>query len=392
MMLYIHIPFCIRKCLYCDFLSFMADEKSQTLYMNALLREMEYYGRQLNNEKIETVFIGGGTPSILQPGEIERMLEGIFRNFDVIQDAEISMECNPGTLTKEKLEIMKSGGINRISIGLQSMNDEELKTLGRIHDTQTFYDSFFMAREAGFDNINIDIMSALPGQTKESFEETLKKVVELNPEHISAYSLIIEEGTPFYEKYEKDVECREKGLKTKFLPDEDTEYDILKFTQRYLSEHGYERYEVSNFAKQGYECRHNSGYWTRKEYVGMGLGASSLYKERRMKNLSNLNEYIDCWSEFSLYMEGFEPDYEESYALSKEESMEETMFLGLRMVDGVRCSSFEKEFGLKIDDVYSKQIKELLEEGLINTQSGYIRLTDKGFDVGNYVFAKFLLV
>jgi len=392
MMLYIHIPFCKEKCLYCDFLSFKGDEKSQTLYMDALLCEMEYYGKQLNNEKIETVFIGGGTPSVLQLDEIKRMLDGIFINFNIDKDAEISMECNPGTLTPEKLQVLKVCGVNRLSLGLQSLNDNELKTLGRIHNSEVFYESYALARGAGFDNINIDLMSALPGQTKESFEETLKKVTVLSPEHISAYSLIIEEGTPFYDKYENDVELRERGMKTEFLPDEDEEYQILKFTQNFLAENGYSKYEVSNYAKPGYECRHNSGYWTRKDYIGMGLGASSLYKGKRMKNLSNINEYIKFWlGAGSNAKTESDIEYEEIITLSREEEIEETMFLGLRMVKGVSCSEFKKSFGVEIEEVYSEKLSELISQGLIEKADDHIRLTDRGFDVGNYVFASFLL-
>ena len=289
--LYIHIPFCVKKCDYCDFLSFPADSNTQIRYVHALLQEIRYYGNLLGDYHVPTIYIGGGTPSWLEENLIYTVLQQVASSFHVESDAEISIECNPGTVTAKKLNVYQSAGINRLSIGLQSTNNEELKALGRIHTYDQFLKTYELARNAGFENINIDLMSGLPYQTLDKFLESLQTVIRLKPEHISAYSLIIEKGTPFYERYKFDAVKQEAGIHTEILPDEDEVYRIYKATQDVLKQAGYRQYEISNFAQPGYACRHNIGYWTRENYLGLGLGASSLVENVRYTNTRQLYEY-----------------------------------------------------------------------------------------------------
>ena len=281
--LYLHIPFCVKKCNYCDFLSAPAEEETRAAYVDALLEEIRGF-EDPEDYEVVTVFFGGGTPSILPGQEIFRIMEALREKFSFRKGAEITLEANPGTVDKEKLSCYKKAGINRLSFGLQSADAEELKKLGRIHTWEKFLESFQLAREAGFSNINVDLMSALPGQTKESWEKTLRQVLALQPEHISAYSLIIEEGTPFYQLYEKDVERRDAGEEPELLPSEEEERAMYEATGRILKEQGYLHYEISNYAKPGRECRHNLGYWQRRDYLGFGLGASTLLNPVRYKN------------------------------------------------------------------------------------------------------------
>ena len=388
MLLYIHIPFCVKKCDYCDFLSFpCGDEKIRDNYINAMLCELDYYGQNYDEfNDLTSIFIGGGTPSSLSDAELEKLL---FNVADIVagSDLEYTMECNPGTLTPEKLAIMRKYGVNRLSLGLQSSNNAELKKLGRIHTFEKFLDSFKLARKAGFDNINIDLMSALPGQTLDSWKSTLEEVVALDPEHISAYSLIIEEGTPFYELYGEDAGS-EADLKAEDrLPDEDTEREIYHFTKKFLAEHGYNRYEISNYSRPGFECKHNCGYWTRENYAGIGLGAASLMGDRRYNNTDDLDEYINSYTknEPGIYAVGIE-------RLSDSDKMGEFMFLGLRMMEGVSAAAFKKAFGRDVFKTYAKAIETSVEEGLmlISDDGDNIRLTERGIDVSNIVFARFI--
>lgn len=389
--LYIHIPFCVKKCDYCDFLSFPADSRTQRRYVDALQKEITCYGALYPDRKITTIFIGGGTPSWLDEEEIVRILHTVREAFAVEHDAEITIECNPGTATAHKLVRYREAGINRISIGLQSAHNEELALLGRIHTWEQFLKTYDLARKAGFSNINVDLMSALPGQTLETFSDTLKKVLALKPEHLSAYSLIIEEGTPFYERYREDEKHREAGEPTELLPDEEQEYAVTKLTQRVLMEAGYHWYEVSNFAKPGYECRHNIGYWKRADYLGVGLGAASLIDNVRYANVRDLEEYCkECeslWEELNIrktFCSSTEP-------VTREEQMEEFMFLGLRMTEGVSRAEFEQHFGIRIEAVYGDVLRQLQKEGLLVKQEGRICLTERGMDVNNYVVEQFML-
>ena len=381
--IYIHIPFCVKKCDYCDFLSAPCDDETKTKYVDALCREIEWAKDCLDEYLVDTVFIGGGTPSILERKQIEKILETLRSVANVSSDAEITIECNPGTLDKEKLEAYKSAGINRISLGLQSANDDELKSIGRIHNYEEFKKSFNLARLAGFNNINVDLMSALPGQTLDSYKETLSKVVALNPEHISAYSLIVEDETPLKERVEG-------GLVE--LPNEDDEREMYYYTKEFLEKTGYKRYEISNYAKDGFECRHNVGYWKRVEYLGFGIGASSLFKGKRFSNTSDVNRYINMLERDVLNAdEVWESINESEEVLAQNDKLEEFMFLGLRMSDGISKSDFKNAFGTDIDSVYGDVLKKLESQELLIIDGDRIKLTDRGIDISNQVLANFLL-
>ena len=382
MELYIHIPFCVKKCDYCDFLSFAADEQTQKSYVAALQKELAFYGAKYKDRRITTIFIGGGTPSWLKEDYMQAIMETVYHYFSVEQDAEITIECNPGTITEHKFEVYRRIGINRLSIGLQSVHNEELKILGRIHTFEQFLKTYDMARKHGFSNINIDLMSSLPGQTPEIFCDSLYQVLKLKPEHISAYSLIIEKGTPFYELYRFDAVRQEAGMQTESLPTEEEEYQTTKMTQHILKEAGYHWYEVSNFAKPGYECRHNIGYWKRVDYLGVGLGASSLIDNVRYSNTRDLYTYLSVPAD-SLH--------ETAEQITRNGQMEEFMFLGLRMRDGFYRDEFTQAFGISIEAVYGDALNHLQQEELLLKREGRIYLTDKGMDLNNYVVAQFML-
>ena len=367
--LYIHIPFCVRKCAYCDFLSAPGSEEAKASYTKALLREIEAV--KTEKREVSSIFVGGGTPSALSPSLMGDIFEKIHESFSVAQDAEITIEANPGTLSKEKLFLYKNAGINRLSLGLQSPEEAELKSLGRIHTYEEFLESFSLAREAGFQNINVDLMCALPDQTYEGWIRNLRTVAALHPEHISAYSLIIEEGTPFAKRKLN-------------LPDEDTEYRMYEDTAGILEEYGYEQYEISNYAKKGLACRHNIGYWTRKEYLGLGLGAASLWGNQRFSNTSDFSAYLK---------ESGSPEKirENRETLSLEDEMSEFMFLGLRMTEGVSKAEFLESFGTPIESVYGKVLDKYKNMGLLEEKEGRIFLTRAGIHVSNGVMAEFLL-
>ena len=382
MELYIHIPFCVKKCDYCDFLSFAADEQTQKSYVAALQKELAFYGAKYKDRRITTIFIGGGTPSWLKEDYMQAIMETVYHYFSVEQDAEITIECNPGTITEHKFEVYRRIGINRLSIGLQSVHNEELKILGRIHTFEQFLKTYDMARKHGFSNINIDLMSSLPGQTPEIFCDSLYQVLKLKPEHISVYSLIIEKGTPFYELYRFDAVRQAAGMQTESLPTEEEEYQTTKMTQHILKEAGYHWYEISNFAKPGYECRHNIGYWKRVDYLGVGLGASSLIDNVRYSNTRDLYTYLSVPAD-SLH--------ETAAQITRNEQMEEFMFLGLRMRDGFYRDEFTQAFGIPIEAVYGDALNHVQQEELLLKREGRIYLTDKGMDLNNYVVAQFML-
>lgn len=395
--LYIHIPFCMKKCNYCDFLSAPADERTQNHYVAALLREIRYYGECCRDRRVSTIYIGGGTPSWLPEQYMELIQKQLRVSFDIDEAAEITVECNPGTLTGQKLMTYKACGVNRLSIGLQSTFDDELKLLGRVHTYEQFLRNYELARKAGFSNINIDLMSALPYQTTVKYLTSLKRVIALKPEHISAYSLIIEKGTPFYEKYRFDAVKREAGMRTECLPGEETEYEICEKTKEVLEQNGYRQYEISNYAKAGYECRHNIGYWKRTDYLGMGLGAASLIDNVRYTNARDLFLYIEETSDIhAVSIEGVEHGmatnlHEQADVVSRNAQIEEYMFLGLRMTEGITRAEFRQTFGVEIEAVYAGILPKLAEEGLIRMEAGVIRLTKRGTDISNYVLSQFLL-
>ena len=383
--LYVHIPFCVRKCAYCDFLSAPADTQERTLYIDALTEEIRARKNDFTAYRVSTIFLGGGTPSILEGDDSARIFRALQENFDISDDAEITMEVNPGTVTEEKAASWRKSGVNRLSIGLQSADDRELKMLGRIHTYREFLDTWKIVREAGFENVNVDLISAIPGQNLRSWSETLRKVADLGPEHISAYSLIIEEGTPFYERYgDGSGEDENKGNHLPPLPDEDTEREIYKATEKILAEYGYHRYEISNYSKTGYECRHNLGYWERKEYLGLGLGASSLISECRFHNTADMGKYL------RLYENAGTDICEDIEHLSVEDQMEEFMFLGLRKTVGISVDDFRKAFGKEIREVYGEQMRKLEEQRLIEYSGNRVRLTERGTDISNYVFSEFM--
>lgn len=400
--LYIHIPFCVRKCNYCDFFSFPADEDTQRQYVKALCKEIFYYGAHCRDYVVSTVYIGGGTPSWLWESDMAAILDAIQKSFSLLPEAEVSIECNPGTVTAQKFAVYRQSGINRISLGLQSAQNVELKMLGRIHTWEQFLKTYELARSGGFSNINVDLMSSLPGQHIETYADSLQKVCRLKPEHISAYSLIIEKGTPFYDLYKFDAVKQRAGMVTDALPTEDEVYEMTKLTEEMLKENGYVHYEVSNFAQPGYACRHNIGYWTRVNYLGMGLGASSLMENIRYTNTSDLYTYLE---QVDVIREGIWENkrsdgtieqlpatnlHASAELVGKYAQMEEFMYLGLRMIDGISRDDFFQSFGMPIEAVYQEVLNHLQEEKLLERRAGRIYLTPKGQDVSNYALAQFL--
>lgn len=378
--IYIHIPFCEKKCAYCDFLSGPSTRQEKNEYMEALKTEIQGFQKVYETYKVVSIFFGGGTPSSIDATEISSTLHLLKETFHIedLNAIEVTIETNPGTLTKEKLLTYKEAGVNRISIGLQSTHNSELKLLGRIHTYQQFTKNYELVKEVGFTNINIDLMSALPGQTKETYEETLRRVVALSPSHISAYSLIVEEDTPFYEEY------KEGGKGYSLLPSEDVDREMYGLTKEILAKHGYHRYEISNYAKEGKECIHNSLYWTGVSYLGFGVGASSYFEGVRYRNVDGIREYIEKNKLKQSIIE-------EKEILSKTEQMEEFMFLGLRMIKGVSKEEFRSRFGRDIYEVYGKILTTFYEEGLLKEEKERIFLTEQGLDVSNYVMSEFLL-
>ena len=377
--LYVHIPFCEKKCLYCDFLSFSAEDDLHKAYVDKLIEEIRVQAKNYSDYQISSIFIGGGTPSVIKAVYISNIMSAIYEAFIVESLAEVTIECNPGTVDIDKLLVYKQSGINRISVGLQSSVDKELQHLGRVHTYADFLYSYEKIRESGYKNVNIDLMSALPWQTLDSWKSTLKKVVMLKPEHISAYSLIIEEGTEFSKIY-GSPEGR------KFLPTEEVEREMYHSTIDILKNYGYERYEISNYAKLGYESKHNIGYWTGEEYLGFGIGASSYVYGRRFHVEKDIKKYLDINMKRDIM-----PLYQNIHELSTKEKMEEFMFLGLRLTKGVLVTDFYDRFGMELIDVFEKPIQKNISFGLLKYENLYLRLTDKGLDLSNRVMGDFLL-
>ena len=370
MEIYIHIPFCIRKCDYCDFLSGPSGPEEQADYVQALLREIQAV-EEGEGRSVSSIFIGGGTPSVLDERLLGDILKEIRNRFKIEEDVEITIEVNPGTANIGKLQAYREIGINRLSIGLQSPQDRELKILGRIHNYEQFLETYQEARAVGFDNINIDLMSAIPDQTYEGWVKNLRTVAELEPEHISAYSLIVEEGTPF-------------AARKLNLPDEDTEYNMYEATAQILKEYGFEQYEISNYARKGRKCRHNVGYWTRQDYLGFGLGASSLYGKERFANTADMKKYLEN-------SRNPEKIREKEPSLTREDEMAEFMFLGLRMTKGISKVDFQRCFGCTIESVYGEVLEKYESMGLLLEQDGRIFLSREGIHVSNSIMAEFLL-
>ena len=372
--LYIHIPFCAQKCLYCDFPSFARKDHLRKAYIEALNKEIINLREKHNNLEINTIFIGGGTPSVLESNELECLLKEIAK-LNMAKDIEYSMECNPGNLTEEKLEVMKKYGVNRISMGLQAKQDNLLKGLGRIHNYKTFKENFLLAKKVGFNNINVDLMFGLPNQRLNEWEETLREIISLEPAHISAYSLIIEEGTAFYNLYENDK------LK---LPTEEEERKMYHLAKEILEENGFNQYEISNYAKEGKECRHNLAYWNMDNWIGVGSAAASYINGKRIKNINSVEEYINSINEKGEAVE-------EIINNSKNDNMEEFMFMGLRKINGIDENEFKKRFSMNINDVYGEILNKYIGEGLLIRESGRIFLSEKGIEISNIIMADFLL-
>ena len=368
--LYVHIPFCKQRCFYCDFPTFAGKEKYREEYIDALIKEIK---EKCSNYIIKTIFIGGGTPSYLETKELEKLLK-VIKNLNLSKDIEYSMECNPGTLTKEKLMVMKKSGVNRISFGLQSCNNKLLKEIGRIHTFEEFLENYNLARDIGFENINVDLMYGLPNLTVDLWKETLEKVCDLRPDHISAYSLIIEEGTAFYSLYNKNKLN---------LPSEDDERIMDKLTKDILKERGYHQYEISNYAKEGYECKHNIVYWKCDNYLGLGPGASGYINNYRYSNICDIKEYNKC-------LEYNKKPIEEKNVLSKKDEMEEFIFMGLRMNEGINLDEFYEKFNVNFKHKYNNILDKLKNLNLIIEQNNNIALTQRGRELSNTVFIEFI--
>ena len=372
--LYVHIPFCVKKCGYCDFLSWCGTSEEKETYVQALLKEIESYREFARGYRVSTVFVGGGTPSVLEAGQMEGVLGNIQEVFELEKKPEITLEMNPGTVTEEKLQCYKENGVNRLSIGLQSVKNEKLEVLGRIHSYEEFLESYELALKAVFTNISVDLISSIPGQKLEEWKEELAALSALSPEHISVYQLIIEAETPFYEKYAEHEEL---------LPDEEESREIYLWTGSFLKEQGYEQYEISNYAKPGKESRHNLKYWERGDYLGLGLGAASMVRNIRMSNTKDMKTYLERCGQPKTMREDVQ-------FLEEARQMEEFMFLGLRKTRGVSRKEFRRIFGQEMDMVYEKALHKCLENGMLKEHKDRVYLSEEGVLLSNAVLSEFL--
>ena len=373
--IYVHIPFCKQKCKYCDFVSFAKYEEKYKEYIECLINEIK--SKKIENEPmVNTIYLGGGTPSILGSEDIVKIIEAIKERFNLEENCEITIEINPGTITKNKLEDYRKVGINRLSIGLQSTNNRILKLIGRIHSYQEFLETYEMAKEVGFENINIDLMLAIPTQTEEELLESVQKVIDLNPNHISLYSLILEEGT----ELEKLISKGEYKLLN-----EEIERDMYWKTKKLLEINKYNHYEISNFSKKGFESKHNFDCWNQEQYIGFGLAAHSYYNDIRFSNIYNLENYIK-----NIKNNQIEKNIEINEIQDKPAKMREFMMIGLRKIDGVKISDFERKFRINPLFYFRFEISKLTEEDLIEVDLDNIKLTEKGLDLANQVFEEFI--
>ncbi|MGJ0846000.1 radical SAM family heme chaperone HemW [Tissierella praeacuta] len=371
--LYIHIPFCISKCYYCDFSSFTNINHKIDEYINSLIIELDLYKDKIKDYSIKTIFIGGGTPSCINPRYINRILEFIYRNFNTSDLVEVTIEANPGTLDKEKVQIYMESGINRVSMGMQTLDDTLLKSIGRIHSTKDFYKSYEILRNGNMKNINVDLIFGLPNQSIDQVISSLKKVVELGVEHVSYYGLILEENTKFYKLYNEGKIS---------LPDENIERMMYHKATEYLTNHGYKHYEISNYALPTYECKHNLVYWEVRPYLGVGLSSHSNMRGKRFFNTSDINIYIEKLNINKLPVEGEE-------IIDKDTEMEEFCILGIRKIEGLSKIEFKNRFEVEIEKIYGDIIKKHIDNGLILNDHN-IRLTKKGLDLSNLVEVDFL--
>lgn len=371
--IYIHIPFCKKKCKYCDFISFCYGEKEWEKYFEALIKEIEYIKV---NKKVSTIYIGGGTPSLVDSKYIRKVMEAIRNKFEINEDAEITIEVNPGTVIESKLLDYKNLGINRLSIGLQAVQDRLLNLIGRIHGFKEFEETYKLAQKVGFKNINVDLMLAIPTQTEEELIESIDKIIPLNPNHISVYSLILEEGTVL------EKEIKEGKLE---LLDEDLERKMYWKAKKILEKNGYIHYEISNFAKKGFESKHNVDCWNQEEYIGFGLAAHSYLNSKRFSNTNNFTEYVK-----NIESGDFEKNVEVHESQTRESKAKEFMMLGLRKIQGVSISEFERRFRINPLFYFRFEIEKLDKEGLIEVDLDNIKLTKKGLDLANLVFEEFV--
>lgn len=364
--LYVHIPFCLRKCNYCDFCSFACDAQTRGKYVDALISDIaSYCGRGIS---VDTIFFGGGTPSILSPDEFSRICEAIAKSFEISKELEFTIEANPATVDKEKLMSYKSAGVNRISLGLQSIHENELKMLGRIHSYDDFLATYSLCRAVGFDNINVDLMYAFPNQTVESLGQTLREVTAISPEHISLYGLILEAGTPLYEMRESLV-----------FPSEETELSMYRLATETLSRAGYSHYEISNYARAGCESRHNLKYWRDMEYIGVGLSAYSYFNGVRYGKTGDMALYLKDPSA-NAYTE----------RINESEQKKEYIMLSLRLSEGLSFADYRARFSEDFLSGREKQISEYERLGLLSRTEGGIALTERGFYLSNTIISSLM--
>ena len=373
--LYIHIPFCVEKCFYCDFNSYKIQNKNEKKeYIKNLKKEINLYKEEFKDKYFDTIFLGGGTPSILESEELEGIFNEIYKNFSILKDAEITIECNPGTLTKKKLQTMKKCGVNRLSIGLQTTQNKNLKYIGRIHTYEIFEKNYKEALEVGFENINIDLMYSLPNQSFDEYKESLDKVIKLSPTHISSYSLILEENTKLHKMYEnKEFELNSDELDIK----------IYDYTIDKLKENGYNHYEISNYSKNNYECKHNIIYWKCENYLGLGAGASGYINNIRYKNVDSINDYN------SLLKNNQKP-IEEINKLTSKDKIEEAIIMNLRMTEGIDILEFNKKYDINFKEKYNKILEKLKYENLIIEKNNRVFFTRRGRQISNTVLIEFL--
>lgn len=372
--LYIHIPYCLHKCGYCDFNSHPENIEESEVYVTALLSEIEYYAPIQTDQSVPTVFFGGGTPTLLPPDQLDKILRRVKDLFNLTEYCEISIEANPATIKRETLEQIRGSGFNRISIGVQSFDADELKLLERVHNEEEIHTTVNRARLAGFDNLSLDLMSGLPGQSPKKWKSHLQQALEKNPNHISAYGLTIEPATSFYK-------LQKHGLLT--LPPEDTQLEMFTTTIETLQSAGYEQYEISNFARPGFECKHNLNYWDNGEYLGLGAGASSYIGGERSKNINLPSRYIRAIQEKGCAVESKEK-------LDLLHAMGETIMLGLRRLKGIHIAEFETRFQISFKKVYGNVINSLLNDELITLNHNRMALSQKGIYLADSVIIKFL--
>lgn len=367
--LYIHIPFCESKCKYCDFTSFKGNDEMINSYIKALGKEIEIYSKNINKEKVKTIFIGGGTPSSINPKYIEFILDKVYKNYNMDSLEELTIETNPGTIDLEKAKIYKQMGVNRVSMGAQSFNDNILKNLGRIHNEKDIYSTIDLFRRVGIENLNLDLMFSLPNQSLDDMLISLKKAIDLEIPHISNYSLILEKGTVLYNEY--------KNGKYPYIQ-EDLDRDMYHKSNEILINSQYNHYEISNFAKKGYECNHNLVYWNIEPYIGLGVSSHSNLYEERFANTNNIRKYI-------VELDGGKLPIETREKISIEEEIAEYAIMGFRKIDGINITDFEKRFNLNFNDYFKYEIEKNLKLELINVENNYIKLTSKGLDLSNRV-------